>query len=187
MAALSMISGRSGKLAGTSGKDQPAINRRTASALPTTTKYLAMGTADSSRDLSNRSQRLAAMLDHTHVARQIDKGCHTAASRLHRGRRHQLEEILPHHFPDVPSTAVQDGASRIERHSDRRLYLHELRHDELHRVDVHVQKRGPWLRQPVLDRGLQLVGARNRLKPCCDHSCHNMHPTDGLGLYRNAM
>src|SRR5258705_8128689 len=99
----------------------------------------------------------------------------------------QLEKILLHHFPDVPSTAVQDGASRIERHSDHRLYLHEWRHDELHRVDVHVQKRGPWLRQPVLDRGLQLVGARNRLKPCCDHSCHNMHPTDGLGLYRNAM
>jgi hypothetical protein len=61
MAALSMISGRSGKLAGASGKDQPAINRRAASALPTTTKYLAMGTADSSRDLSNRGQPMAAM------------------------------------------------------------------------------------------------------------------------------
>jgi hypothetical protein len=35
-----------------SGKDQPAINRTAASALPTTTKYLAMRTADSSRDLS---------------------------------------------------------------------------------------------------------------------------------------
>jgi hypothetical protein len=23
-------------------------------------------------------------------------------------------------------------------------------------------------------------------KPCCDHSCHNMHPTGGLGLYRVA-
>src|SRR5713226_2723182 len=22
-------------------------------------------------------------------------------------------------------------------------------------------------------------------KPCCDHSCHNMHLTAGLGLYRN--
>src|SRR5258707_7116928 len=77
----------------------------------------------------------------------------------------RLEEILRHHSLDVPSTAVQNGASRIERHSDRRLYLHEWRHDELHRVDVHVQKRGPWLRQPVLDRGLQLVRARNRLAP----------------------
>jgi hypothetical protein len=44
MAALSMISGRSGKLGGSSGKIQLAINRRTASALPTTIKYLAIGT-----------------------------------------------------------------------------------------------------------------------------------------------
>jgi len=85
MAALSMTSGRSGKLAGGSGKDQPAINRRTASALPTTTKYLAMGTADSSS--VDRGQPTAAMPDHTHVARQIDKGRHTAASRIHWGRR----------------------------------------------------------------------------------------------------
>jgi hypothetical protein len=55
MAALSMISGRSGKFAGVPGKDQPAITRRAASALPTTTTtYLAMSTADSSRELSNR-------------------------------------------------------------------------------------------------------------------------------------
>src|SRR5216684_3179815 len=77
----------------------------------------------------------------------------------------QLEEILLRHFPDIPTTAVENGASRIERHSDCRLYLHEWWHDKLHRVDVHVQKRGPWLRQPVLDRGLQLVRARNRLAP----------------------
>jgi hypothetical protein len=83
MAALSMISGRSGKLAGGSGKDQPAINRRTESALPTTTKYLAMGTADGSRDLSNRGQPMVAMLDHIHAARQIDRECYSAASRLH--------------------------------------------------------------------------------------------------------
>lgn len=86
MAALSMISGRSGKLGGSSGKIQPAINRRTASALPTTIKYLAMGTADSSRELSNRGQPMAAMLDQTHVARQIDRG-HTAASHIHWRRR----------------------------------------------------------------------------------------------------
>jgi hypothetical protein len=46
MAALSMISGRSGKLAGGSGKDQPATNRRTASTLPIAPKYLAMGTTE---------------------------------------------------------------------------------------------------------------------------------------------
>jgi hypothetical protein len=74
IAALSMICGRSGKLAGGNGKDQPAINRRTRSALPTTIKYLAMGTADSSRELSNPGQLMAAMFDHTHVA---------AASPLH--------------------------------------------------------------------------------------------------------
>jgi hypothetical protein len=76
IAALSMISGRSGKLAGGNGKDQPAINRRTRSALPTTAKYLAMGTADGSRDFSNPGQSMATMLDHT-------QECHTAASRLH--------------------------------------------------------------------------------------------------------
>src|ERR1700692_1722792 len=89
----------------------------------------------------------------------------TPPHRAFIGATPRLEEILPHHFPDVPSTAVQDGASRIKRHPDRRLNLHEWRHDELHRVDVHVQKCWPWLRQPVLDRGLQLVRARNRLAP----------------------
>src|SRR5450631_1605291 len=77
----------------------------------------------------------------------------------------RLEEILFHHFPDVASPAMQDGASRIERHSDRRFYLRERRHHELHRVDVHVQERGPWLRQPVLDRGLQLICVRDRFAP----------------------
>jgi hypothetical protein len=81
--APSMTSDRSGKLCGGSGKDQPAISRRATSALPTTIKYLAMGTADSSRELSNRGQPKAAMLDHNRAARQIDQGCHTAASPLH--------------------------------------------------------------------------------------------------------
>src|ERR1700747_3038876 len=76
-----------------------------------------------------------------------------------------LQEILLHHFPDVASPAMQDRTSRIKCHSDRRLYLREWRHDELHRVDVHMQKRGPWVRQPVLDRGLQLVRTRNRVAP----------------------
>jgi hypothetical protein len=44
MADPSMMPGRSGKFGGGFGRDQPAINRRTASALPTTAKYLAMGT-----------------------------------------------------------------------------------------------------------------------------------------------
>src|ERR1700732_4202391 len=68
-----------------------------------------------------------------------------------------LEEILLHHFPDVASPAMQDGASRIKCHPDRRLYLHEWRHDELHRVDVHMQKCGPWLRQPVLHSSFELI------------------------------
>jgi hypothetical protein len=50
-------------------------------------KYLAMGTADSSRELSNRDRPMAAMLDQTHVARQIDQGRHAAASRIHWRRR----------------------------------------------------------------------------------------------------
>jgi hypothetical protein len=54
--ALSMISGRSEKLGGDAGKDQPATSRRKKSALPTIAKYLAMGTADDSRELSNRGQ-----------------------------------------------------------------------------------------------------------------------------------
>src|SRR5260221_622761 len=57
--ALSTISGRSGKLGGASGKDQPATSRSITSALPTTKKYLATGTADSSRELSNRGQPMA--------------------------------------------------------------------------------------------------------------------------------
>jgi len=68
------ISGRSGKVGTGSGKYQLAISRRAKSALPTTTKYLAMGTSDNSRELSNRGRPTAAMLDRTHVARQIDKG-----------------------------------------------------------------------------------------------------------------
>src|ERR1700730_13582723 len=87
MAALSMISGRSGKLGGSSGKHQPAISRRTTSALPTTMKYLAMGTADSSRELRNRGRPMDAMLHHTHVARQIDQERHAAATSIDCGRR----------------------------------------------------------------------------------------------------
>jgi hypothetical protein len=60
---------------------------------------------------------------------------------------------------------MQDRASRIERHPDCRFELHEWRHDELHRVDVHVQKRWSRLRQPVLDRSLRFVRARNGLAP----------------------
>jgi hypothetical protein len=81
MIVLSMVSGRSGKLAAGSGKDQPAIKRRTASTLPTTTKYLAMGTADSSRDLSNLGRPMTAMLDHTLVA-ENRLGGHTTADPL---------------------------------------------------------------------------------------------------------
>jgi hypothetical protein len=43
---MAMISGGSGKLAGGTGKNQPATNRTAARAPPTTTKYLTMGTAD---------------------------------------------------------------------------------------------------------------------------------------------
>lgn len=58
-----LISVRSGKVGGGSGKDQPVINRTAISALPTTIKYLAMGKANSSRELGNRGQPVAAMLD----------------------------------------------------------------------------------------------------------------------------
>jgi hypothetical protein len=77
----------------------------------------------------------------------------------------QLGKILLHHFPDVPSAAVQDRASRIKRHPDRRLHLHERRHDELHWIDVHVQECWPRLRQPILDGSFKPVCARNRLAP----------------------
>ncbi|WFU45684.1 hypothetical protein QA640_47775 (plasmid) [Bradyrhizobium sp. CB82] len=70
--ALSMIADRSRELSWGSGTPQPAINRRTASALPTTTKYLAMGTANSARDLSNLGQPVTATIDHADAARQID-------------------------------------------------------------------------------------------------------------------
>jgi hypothetical protein len=54
-------------IAGGVGRHQSAIHRRTTSALPTTVKYLAMGTTDDSRELSNRPQLMVAMLE-----RQID-------------------------------------------------------------------------------------------------------------------
>ena len=62
IAALSKLSGRWGKLGGSSGKDQPAISRRATSTLPTTMKYLAMGMAKSSRELSNRGQPLRCFI-----------------------------------------------------------------------------------------------------------------------------
>jgi hypothetical protein len=73
MITLSVISGRSGKLGGGSGRDQPAIIRRTASTLPTTIKYLTIGTADGSRDFSNPGPPMAATLDQTHVARKSNR------------------------------------------------------------------------------------------------------------------
>src|SRR4051794_37207042 len=133
------ISGRSGKLDAASGKDQPAICRRDTSALPTTMKYLAMGTADRSRALSIRSQPVAATLE---ILMLRGKSIGDAAPPRYTLRKAtlQLEKILLHHFPDVTSPAVQNRASRVKRHPDRGLYLHEWRHDELHRIDVHVQK-----------------------------------------------
>src|ERR1700761_8475297 len=97
MIALSMMSGRSGKLAGRPGKVHPAISRRTVSALPTVTKYLARGTADSSRNSSTRGQPMAATLDHTHVASPIDKGAAPPHRASMRGRPPQLGEILLQH------------------------------------------------------------------------------------------
>jgi hypothetical protein len=66
---------------GGTGKDQPATSRRTASAPPTTTKYLAMGTAANSRELSNRGQLVAAMLHNALLAQKIDKGVTLTAYR----------------------------------------------------------------------------------------------------------
>src|SRR3982074_751769 len=126
-----------------------------------------MGTAYRSCKLSNSGSPTTALPLRKCGARpSIPKLLRRRGAALLSGKTTpHLEEILPHHFPDVASPAMQDGASRIKGHPDRRLYLHEWRHDELHRVDVHVQKCGPWLRQPVLDRGLQLVRVRNRLAP----------------------
>src|SRR5216684_7282376 len=106
-----------------------------------------MGTAYRSRKLSNvGSSTTAIQLRKCGARTSIPKLLRRRGAALLSGKATpRLEEILPHHFPDVASPAVQDGASRIERHPDRRLYLRERRHDELHRVDVHVQERGPWL------------------------------------------
>src|SRR5258708_33057901 len=126
-----------------------------------------MGTAYRSCKLSNLgSPTTAIQLRKCGARTSIPKLLRCRGAALLSGKaKPQLEEILLHHFPDVASPAMQDGASRIKRHPDRWLELHEWRHDELHRVDVHVQKRGPLLRQPVLDRALQLIRTRNRLAP----------------------
>jgi len=67
MVAASMLSGRPGNLSGRSGKDQPAISRRTASPPPTTAKYLAMGKADGSGNFGNLDRPMTAMLGHSHA------------------------------------------------------------------------------------------------------------------------
>ena len=69
-------------IAGGVGRHQSAISRRTTSALPTTIKYLAMGTTDNSRKLSNPTQLMAAMLDRSHVARKIDLAGPLAPTQL---------------------------------------------------------------------------------------------------------
>jgi hypothetical protein len=48
------------------------MNRRNISALPTTMKYLATGTADSSLELSKSGQPIAATLVYIPIARQIE-------------------------------------------------------------------------------------------------------------------
>src|SRR5450755_4696989 len=126
-----------------------------------------MGTAYRSGKLSDvGSSTTTIQLDKYGARTSIPKLLRRRGTALLSGKATpQLEEMLPHHFPNVASAAMQDGASRIERHPDRRLYLHEWRHDELHRVDVHVQKFGPWLRQPVLHSSIELVRVRDRLAP----------------------
>jgi hypothetical protein len=123
MAALSMISGRSGKLGGSSGKIQLAINRRTASALPTTIKYLAIGTAESSRELSNPGQPMAAMLDHTRVARQIDEGApHRRIAHSPGKTTPRLEEILPQRVA-YDAITMLDACTPQCSHNDIRYQL----------------------------------------------------------------
>ncbi|QPF93569.1 hypothetical protein [Bradyrhizobium commune] len=73
MVAASMLLGRSGNLSGSSGKDQPAISRRTASAPPTTTKYVAMGRADGSGGFGNLDRPMTAMLGQSHAMRRSDR------------------------------------------------------------------------------------------------------------------
>jgi hypothetical protein len=104
IAVLSMISGRSEELGGGSGKNQPAMRRRTTCALPTTTKYLTMGTADGSRDFSNPGQPMAAMLDHTPVAQQIDRRIASPPRR-----RRPTRGNSPSPFPGPP---LHDRAPR---------------------------------------------------------------------------
>src|SRR6266481_7515422 len=126
-----------------------------------------MGTAYRSCKLSNVGSSTTAIQLHKCGARtSIPKLLGRRGAALLSGTTTpRLEKILLHHFPDVASPAMQDGASRIKRHPDRWLYLLEWRHDELHRVDVHMQKCWPWLRQPVLHSSFELVCVRNRLAP----------------------
>jgi hypothetical protein len=83
MAAAPVLSGRSENLSGSSGKDQPAISRRTASAPPTTAKYLAIGKADGSGNFGNLDRPMTAMLGPPHVVRRKRSARHTAAEERH--------------------------------------------------------------------------------------------------------
>ena len=122
--ALPMISGRSGKLAGAPAKTRRLSKEERQAALPKTTKYLAMGTAVSSHDLSNPGQRMTAMPSPHSLFRQIDWGCHTTADRAAqsvRGLEPELlagDQVSPGSFdpksPRSPSRPQIPGSRRLQ-------------------------------------------------------------------------
>jgi hypothetical protein len=64
-----------------------------------------MSTADSSRELGNRGHPMAAMLDHTHVARlarQSNKDATPPHCAFIGKATPRLEDILHYYYPDVP-------------------------------------------------------------------------------------
>jgi hypothetical protein len=98
MVALPMIAGRSGSRSGSSGNDQPASSRRTASVLPQTPKYLPTGNVVSSGNPSDLDRPMTAMLSHTHAVQRIHRLPHRAAeATVIRGSSHSSSprRVLP--------------------------------------------------------------------------------------------
>lgn len=135
-------------------RQRPAGYQQKNGEYPTTARYLAMGKADGSGGLGNFDRPMTAMLGRSHRRAAKPQCCRGTATST-RGNSPSPSPRRLHHG--------RAGRHARNRAPSRLRDLHEWRHDELHRVDVHVKKRRSRLRQPVLDRGLQFVRIRSSL------------------------
>src|SRR5215468_4144314 len=75
------------------------------------------------------------------------------------------QEILGHHFVELPRLPMKYGLHRVHRHSVGRLERGKRRHDELHWFYFHVEQCRSGLPEPGLHAFLQIAGLRDRSAP----------------------